>query len=73
MQFIIISVPNLQPDGLNMETRIERTIYWTHMKKTKQKKKQINHYFIYIRTVHLDSIKVFYALTNAQVIALKQY
>ena len=43
------------------------------MKKTKQKKKQINHYFIYIRTVHLDSIKVFYALTNAQVIALKQY
>jgi len=67
MQFIIISVPTLQPDGLNMETRIEKTIYWTHMKQTKQKK-QINSYFIYIRTVHLDSIKVFYALTNAQVI-----
>jgi len=31
MQFIFISVPTLQPDGLNMETRIKRTINGTNL------------------------------------------
>jgi len=28
-------------------------------------------FFVYIRTMHLDTIKVFYSPTNAQVIVLK--
>jgi len=37
VQFTFISLPTLQPDGLNMETRIKRNVSDKHIEQTKQK------------------------------------